>query len=162
MRVRVCVRACVCVFLCACVCVCVCARARVCTDGTNLQYALRWHIHVHHFIPCYATAIHKHTRTLKLLEGQRTDGAKSGYCPGLTWKHVRGGVAGNLHGAAAALGIEQQVEGPGAHSGQLPQHDALRHAPHRVAVRVERRLHQHVNLEVTQQREALRGKGMEG
>ena len=36
---------------------CVC----VCVDGINLKYALRWHIHLHQFILCYASAVHKHT-----------------------------------------------------------------------------------------------------
>ena len=32
---------------------CVCVRA--CVDGMNLKYALRWHIHMYQFIPCYAS-----------------------------------------------------------------------------------------------------------
>ena len=51
---------------------CVC----VCVDGMNLKYALRWHIHVYRFIPCYASAIHKHTRILKPFEDSEPTGLK--------------------------------------------------------------------------------------
>ena len=57
-------------------CVCVC----VCVDGMNLKYVLRWHIHM--YISSFRTMpvqTHAHTH-LQIIWGQRTDGAKSGYC----------------------------------------------------------------------------------
>ena len=41
-----------------------------------LKYAVRWHIHVYQFIPCYASAIHKHTRILKQFEDSELTGLK--------------------------------------------------------------------------------------
>ena len=58
-----------------CVCVCVCVY--VWTEWTwSTQYI---GISTYQFIPYYASAIHAHTHP-QTIWGQRTDGAKSGYC----------------------------------------------------------------------------------
>lgn len=51
----------------------------------------------------------------------------------------------NFHPVLAFVGVEQQVETPGTHAGQLTHDDVLRHAAHRIHFRVTRRVHQHVN-----------------
>ena len=63
-----------CVHMCAYVCVCVC----VCVDGMNLKYALRSHIV--HSVLCQYTVLDTSTMHLQTIWGQRTNGAKSGYC----------------------------------------------------------------------------------
>ena len=59
---------------------CVCMH--VCVDGMNLKYAPHWHIHIYQFIPCYASAIHKHTHILKPFEDSLLTGLKADIAEG--------------------------------------------------------------------------------
>ena len=67
--------------MCVCVCVCMCVCVCVWTEWTwSMHY---FGISTDQFILCYASVIHTstHTRTHpQTIWGQRTDGAKSGYC----------------------------------------------------------------------------------
>ena len=72
-----------CVWMCVCVCVCVWMCVCVCVSGMNMKYALHWHIHIlvlSILCPCIHTSTHSQIHPHIIWE-QRTEGAKSAYCP---------------------------------------------------------------------------------
>ena len=93
--VGMCVSQCACMFMCVCVtvCVCVCVRTRMCVDGMNLMYTLRWHICVSVHSVLY-TSTHTHTRVLKPYEDSKPTGVKVDIA-GLICSFNRGSTEGN-------------------------------------------------------------------